>query len=99
MFCKCGKLMTKTDFGFECICGLKKDREGNDLSDDMARDAETEARRIAEIKKKYHSKYPNMDDPLVRITQPVEEDDSCDETFSSLTPKELEKKKKNKRYK
>ncbi|MBQ2721005.1 MAG: hypothetical protein IJF23_05660, partial [Clostridia bacterium] len=55
-----------------------------------------EARRIAEIKKKYRYRYPNINDPLVRITHPVEEDDSCDETFSSLTPKEIEKRRKKK---
>ena len=91
MFCKCGKLMTETDFGFECICGLKKDRMGNDISDDLALEAEFEAKRIAEIKKKYHSKYPNMNDPVIRVTEPIEEDDSSDETFSSLTPKQREK--------
>ena len=31
--------MTETDFGFECICGLKKDRMGNDISDDLALEA------------------------------------------------------------
>ena len=93
MFCKCGKLMTETDFGYECICGLKKDREGNDISPDEADNSAKEAERIAEIKKKYHSKYPNINDPLVRVTQPVEEDDTQDETFSSLTPKQLEKRR------
>ena len=51
---------------------------------------------IAEIKKKYRYRYPNINDSLVRITSPVEEDSSCDETFSSLTPKELEKRRKKK---
>ena len=58
--------------------------------------AEEEAQRIAEIKKKYRYRYPNINDPIVRITKPVEEDSSCDETFSSLTPKELEKRRKKK---
>ncbi|MBO5036345.1 MAG: hypothetical protein J6D42_04625 [Clostridia bacterium] len=96
MFCKCGKLMTKTDIGYECICGRCKDNFGNELSDSEVLSAEEEASRIAEIKKKYRYRYPNINDPLVRITRPVEEDDSCDETFSSLTPKEIEKRRKKK---
>jgi hypothetical protein len=86
MFCKCGKLMTETDFGYECVCGLKKDRKGNEISDDDACRASSEAERIAEIKKKYHSKYPNMDDPVIRVTLPISEDCTTDETFSSLRP-------------
>lgn len=96
MFCKCGKLMTETEFGYECVCGLKKDREGNDISRSEADAASAEAARISEIKKKYHSKYPNINDPLVRVTKPVEEDDTRDETFSSLTPKQLEKRRNKK---
>jgi len=85
MFCKCGKLMSKTDVGYECICGIKKDFFGNEIN---VNDEE----RIRGIKKKYRtSKYPNMSDELVRIAKPYEEDETTDETFSSLKPSELEK--------
>ncbi len=95
MFCKCGKLMTETDFGYECICGQKKDHEGNDITDNDAENAKQEALRVAEIKKKYHSKYPNINDPVIRVTEPVSEDDTTDETFSSIRPSQR-KKQKNK---
>lgn len=88
--------MTKTDIGYECICGRCKDINGKELSDTEVLSAEEEAHRIAEIKKKYRYRYPNMNDPIVRVTSPVEEDSSCDETFSSLTPSELEKRRKKK---
>ena len=96
MFCECGKLMTETEFGFECVCGKKKDREGNVISDSEADVASREAARISEIKKKYRYKYPNMSDPVIRVTEPVPENDAFDETFSSLRPSQIEKRKKNK---
>lgn len=93
MFCKCGKLMLETDFGYECICGFKKDRKGNDISDIDAEHIHAEAMRIAEIKKRYHSKYPNINDPVIRVTEPVAEDDTTDETFSSIKPSQIKKRK------
>jgi hypothetical protein len=85
--------MSETDFGYECICGLKKDREGNDISDIEAEHVHTESMRIAEIKKRYHSKYPNMNDPVIRVTEPVPEDDTTDETFSSIKPSQIKKRR------
>ena len=83
-FCCCGKLMTRTDFGFECVCGAKTDEEGNALTDGDGRKMVDEAARIAAIKAKYHSKYPNMSDPLVRVTRPEYESETEDETFSDV---------------
>ena len=96
-FCKCGKLMTETETGFECICGIKTDKEGNILSAEEQKTAEDEAKRIAEIKKKYRYKYPNIADPVVRVTPPSEENEAEDETMSSLTPGELEKRRQKKK--
>lgn len=95
MFCKCGKLMTETSVGFKCVCGKTKDFFGNEMSESEVSFAESEAARISEIKKKYHSKYPNISDPIVRVTTPVPESDVFDETFSSLTPKQRVKQKKS----
>lgn len=92
-FCVCGKLMTKTDFGYECVCGRKTDNNGNPIDESELRALTDEAARIAAIKAKYHSKYPNMSDPVVRVTEPVAEDPEEDETFSSLRPSERRKKR------
>ncbi len=94
--CCCGKLMTRTEFGFECVCGAKTDEEGNALTDGDVRKKVDEAARIAAIKAKYHSKYPNMSDPLVRVTRPEYESETEDETFSDVRPSEREKKKRGK---
>ena len=88
--------MTRTDFGFECVCGAKTDEEGNALTDGDGRKMVDEAARIAAIKAKYHSKYPNMSDPLVRVTRPEYESETEDETFSDVPPSEREKKKRGK---
>ena len=84
MFCKCGKLMTADENGYTCICGLRKTFDGQDFSDD-------ENERIAEIKKKYRSKYPNINDPLVRVTEAVAESEEFDETFSDVPPSQRNK--------
>lgn len=86
MFCKCGKLMTEDENGYFCICGLRKSFDGADISD-------SENERIAEIKKKYRSKYPNMNDPVIRVVEPVAESEDFDETFSDVPPSQRNKEK------
>ena len=86
MFCKCGKLMTEDENGYFCICGLRKTFDGVDISD-------SENERIAEIKKKYRSKYPNMNDPVIRVVEPVAESEEFDETFSDVPPSQRNKEK------
>ncbi|MBQ6809733.1 MAG: hypothetical protein IJP09_03385 [Clostridia bacterium] len=89
MFCNCGKLMTDDGNGFVCICGKRKTYDGAEMSED-------ENLRISEIKKKYRSKYPNINDPLVRVVEPVAESEEFDETFSDLPPSQRNKPKKKK---
>ncbi|MBQ2880778.1 MAG: hypothetical protein IJE40_00770 [Clostridia bacterium] len=86
MFCKCGKLMTEDENGYFCICGLRKTFDGADISD-------SENERIAEIKKKYRSKYPNMNDPVIRVVEPIAESEEFDETFSDVPPSQRNKEK------
>ncbi len=86
MFCKCGKMMLSDENGYFCICGLRKSFDGADISD-------SENERIAEIKKKYRSKYPNMNDPIIRVVEPVAESEEFDETFSDVPPSQRNKEK------
>lgn len=86
MFCKCGKLMTEDENGYICVCGLRKTFDGKDLCED-------ENQRLAEIKKKYRSKYPNINDPVVRVSEPVAESEEFDETFSDVPPSQRNKEK------
>lgn len=71
--------MTLDTNGYICVCGLRKTFDGKDISD-------SENTLIAEIKKKYHSKYPNINDPIIRKTEPVAESENFDETFSDIPP-------------
>ena len=76
--------MTADENGYICICGLRKTFDGQDFSDD-------ENERIAEIKKKYRSKYPNINDPVVRVTEAIAESEEFDETFSAVPPSQRNK--------
>lgn len=90
MFCSCGKLMTADENGYACVCGKRRTFDGRELNTD-------ETERIAEIKKKYHSKYPNMNDSVIRITNPAEESDEFDETFSDVPPSQRNKSKRKRK--
>ncbi|PWM45884.1 MAG: hypothetical protein DBX47_03455 [Clostridiales bacterium] len=62
MFCPaCGRLMTQTDFGYQCFCGAFADKNGNqiDLAEMRLREKNSEKLRK---RKKYRFKYENLGD-------------------------------------
>ena len=73
---------------------LKKLTDGDALSYttfDGQELCEDENQRLAEIKKKYRSKYPNMNDPVIRVVEPIAESEEFDETFSDVPPSQRNK--------
>lgn len=88
-FCSCGKMLEETPYGYICICGLRYGKDGKPIDEDGI----SETMRI-ENRKRYRYKYPNMNDPVVRVVEPVPESESADEMFSSTPPSEKGKSKK-----
>ena len=61
-FCpECGRLMTETDVGFQCFCGLITDKEGNRIDLASMRLLEKDAEKLRK-RKSYRYKYENMGD-------------------------------------
>jgi hypothetical protein len=92
MFCSCGKLMSEDEIGYICICGKRADKNGKEITPEQADTMKEEAVRT-EKRKSYRFRYPNMNDPVVRIAPAVMESESVDETNSDIPPSKKNKKK------
>ena len=83
-FCpQCGKLLTPTEIGYKCMCGVITDKNGFQIDSFEARKKQNESEKLKK-RKGYRFKYTNLGDDEGHPDKAYSNEDEPDDKYKWL---------------